>query len=263
MAKNILKEKLEQRAPINGMHLSLPIWEMGEIVSPLGYDFIWIDTEHSAMDLRTLNTCLNAVKMYGTSTFVRVPMDDYNATKRVLEMGPDAILFPMVNTKEIAERVIASTLYPPYGTRGCGPLRAIRYGFDDANEYFTKGNFDMARLIQIETEQAVSNLDEILEVPYIDGYIIGPCDLSASVGELGQAEQPKTVELIKYVCKKLTERGKSFGFSHSNAPAELMKFYLENGANIVSSGVDFDYVLRGAIEMRDRINKARVEVEAK
>lgn len=260
MIKNTLKEKLINREPVNGMHISIPAPELGEIVSPLGYDFIWIDTEHSAIDMRTLNQMLNNVKLYGSSTFVRVPVDDYNITKKVLEMGPDAILFPMVNTKDQAERVIKSTLYPPYGTRGCGPMRAVRYGFDDANEYFIRGSFEMARLVQIETEEAVNNLDEILVVPYIDGFVFGYCDLSASTGELGQTVQPQTYKLIEHACKKLTEKGKSFGFSHSNAPEEIIRFYLKNGANIVSSGVDYDYVLQGAINMRDRINKVRTLV---
>ena len=175
-------------------------------------------------------------------------------------MGPDAVLFPMVSTKTQAEKVIKSTFFFFFGTRGCGPLRANRYGFDDAGKYFNHTCLKMARLIQIETEEAVNNLDDILEVPNIDGFIFGYCDLSASVGELGRISQPKTYRLIEQASRKLLEKGKSFGFSHSNPPDNMIRFYLENGANIVSAGVDFDYVLRGAVNMRNRVNSVRSAV---
>ncbi|MBQ8140791.1 MAG: aldolase [Clostridia bacterium] len=260
MRKNILKEKLEKREPINGTHISLPVPSHGEMLGLAGFDWVWIDTEHAPIDHKTLLECINGVAMTGTSAVVRVPVNDYNATKKVIEMGPDGIIFPMINNKKLAEEAIQSTLYPPYGTRGFGPMRAVRYGCDDVNEYIREGVFNMARLVQIETEEAVRNLDEILEVPYIDGFIIGPCDLSASVGELGKSEQPKTNALIDIVGEKLSARGKSFGVSIGNATEEFIRRYVGIGANIISTGTDYDYLVKGAIAMRTHLQTVRDKI---
>ncbi|MGM9682619.1 MAG: HpcH/HpaI aldolase/citrate lyase family protein [Eubacteriales bacterium] len=257
MIKNILKQKLINREPINGTHISMPVASHGEILGLAGFDFVWIDTEHAPMDDPTLLECINLTKMSGSSTVVRVPVDDYNKTKKVVEMGPDGIVFPMINTKELAQKAIASTLYPPYGNRGFGPMRAVRYGIDDVNEYINKGVFEMARLVQVETEEAVRNLEEILTVPYIDGFIIGPCDLAGSVGELGKKDQPKTRELIRHVGEVLSGAEKSFGVSIGNADEETLDFYLGIGANIISTGVDYGYLLNTAISTRERLNAFR------
>ncbi|MGM9684239.1 MAG: HpcH/HpaI aldolase/citrate lyase family protein, partial [Eubacteriales bacterium] len=116
MDKNLLKEKLKNRAQINGTHLSMPVPEHAEIMGLAGFDFIWIDTEHAPIEGRVLLECINLVKMTGTASVIRVPVNDYNRTKKVLEMGPDGIIFPMISTKEQAEAAVRSTLYPPFGT---------------------------------------------------------------------------------------------------------------------------------------------------
>lgn len=256
MKKNIFKQRLQARELLCGTHLQLPVPEHADIIALAGFDYIWIDTEHSPIDDRTLLHCVELVKMHGTATMVRVPVNDYNRTKKVLEIWPDAIVFPMINTKEQAETAVRSTLYPPYGNRGFGPMRAVSYGNEDVNEYIEKGVFELARLVQVETSEAVANLDEILTVPYIDGFIIGPCDLAASVGELGKIEQPKTQALIRKAAECITAAGKSFGVSIGDASPEFLDFYLGLGANLISSGVDYGYLLNGAKEMQKRLSSA-------
>ncbi len=255
MTKNIFREKILSHQPLCGTHIQLPVAEHGEIMGLAGFDYIWIDNEHSPIPPNILLQCINLVKMSGTAAIVRVPVNDYNATKKVLEMGPDGIVFPMINTKALAEDAVASTLYPPYGTRGFGPMRAVRYGLDDTLDYINEGCFELARLAQLETVEAVENLDDILTVDHLDGFIIGPMDLAASVGELGKAEKPVTMELIETIGNKLSAAGKSFGVSIGGVSDEMLKFYVDLGATLISTGVDFGYLLDSAIATRQRLRR--------
>ena len=116
-----------------GTHVSLSEPIITELIGNLGYDFIWVDTEHTAIDYHTLELLLMGARASGTQTLVRVPWNDAVLAKRVLEQGPDGIIFPMVNTAEEADRAMKSTLYPPEGNRGFGPIRATQYGLEDAD----------------------------------------------------------------------------------------------------------------------------------
>ena len=172
-----LKEKIKAGKPICGTHVQLSDPAICEIFGQLGYDYIWLDMEHSTLSFREVYNSMNAANLRGTPVIVRVPQDDLTFTKKVMEMGPDGIIFPMVNTSEEADRLIGYTLYPPYGKRGFGPLRAVRYGDVDAKEYTSQGHLEVCRFIQIESTVAIENLEKIAENPYIDGFIFGPVDL--------------------------------------------------------------------------------------
>ena len=113
-----LKSKVLEVRNICGTHVSLSDPASCEMIAPLGYDFIWIDLEHSELSPRELHNHMNAAKAFGTPTIVRLPMHDLTVTKKVLEMGPDGIIFPMIHNAEEAEKLISYTLYPPYGNRG-------------------------------------------------------------------------------------------------------------------------------------------------
>ena len=190
MVRNHFKSRLHEN--LIGTHISMTDSIVSEMLGRLGYDFIWIDTEHSEMSYTNLRNHLTAVNAGGTPTLVRVSMNDYNHVKRVMEMGPDAILFPMINTPEEADAAMQFCMYPPQGRRGFGPLRAVNYGIEDLDAYITAANENTCRFIQIETETAVRNLPRIVKNPYIDGYFFGPCDLSGSIGELNQVFGQRT-----------------------------------------------------------------------
>ena len=128
-----LKEKLQDCEEIAGMHVSLGDACVSELLAGVGFDFLWIDTEHTAIDYQALQNHLIAARAGGTSTLVRIPENNKVLVKRVLEMGPTGIIFPMINTAEEAETAMKSCLYPPYGIRGYGPIRAVSYGQDDGD----------------------------------------------------------------------------------------------------------------------------------
>ena len=158
----MLKEKIKNKEKTIGMYVQLADISIARIAGLAGYDFVWVDTEHSYMSYETLLGHIIAIKATGTPVVVRVPQDDLTATKKVLEMGVDGIIFPMVKSAEEAERVISSTLYPIEGNRGFGPMNAIDYGMKDVKKYINSNRDDLCRFIQIEHRDTVENIDEIM-----------------------------------------------------------------------------------------------------
>ena len=149
-------------------------------------------------------------------------------------------------------------LYPPLGNRGCGPLRAVMYGNTPIKEYIDDQLNNLCRFIQIESITAVKNLPEMVKNPYIDGYILGPFDLSGTIGKLSDVYCEENMALIKETISILKANGKCVGMSMTSTDeAEQRKWY-ELGANMVTSGADFDYIAKGAkknVEQLARILK--------
>lgn len=243
---NELKKKLHQRVRLAGTHVTMNDPCISELIGNLGFDFIWIDTEHTSIDLQTLQSHLIGAKAAGVSSVVRVPFHDPGVTKRVLEMGPDGIVFPMVHTPEEADALMKLCLFPPLGNRGFGPLRAIRYGIDDVDEYVNHTSLDLCRFIQIESEAAVKNMPELVKNPYIDGFIFGPNDLSGSIGELGRVYGERTTRLIDEAVAILRAAGKPFGVSTGSTDREILQYWHDKGMGIISAGADHAYLLNGA-----------------
>jgi len=252
----LLKDKIKNKEKTIGMHINLNDIVTARIAGLAGYDFVWIDLEHSNLSLENLLGHILAVQATGTSVIVRVPVDDLTYTKKVIEMGPDGIIFPMIRSAEQAKKRIDSTLYPPYGTRGFGPMNAIGYGFKDVNEYIKNTCDSMCRFIQIEHVDAVNSLDEIIKNPYIDGYIIGANDLSGSIGELGNVFGKNTTELIKKTVKTLKENDKYVAISTGDTSDETLSYWHSMGMDMISAGADFDFLQQAAL--KNRINLERI-----
>ena len=241
---NPLKEKIKAGKSICGTHVLLSDPAICEIFGQLGYDYIWLDMEHSTLAFREVYNSLNAANLRGTPVIVRVPQDDLTFTKKVMEMGPEGIIFPMVNTPEDADRLISYTLYPPYGKRGFGPLRAVRYGDIDAKAYTSEGHLEVCRFIQIESKVAIENLEKIAENPYIDGFIFGPVDLSGTLGCLTEVldEDGETQKWMKKAIAILKAKGKYIGISYGDTRPEVIRHWHEMGIDMISVGSDFGYL---------------------
>ncbi len=229
-----------------GTYIAMTDSISSEILGSLGYDFIWIDSEHAENSFTSLRNHITAVNAGGTAAIVRVQMNDYNYVKRVLEIGPQGIIFPMVNTPEEARTVASYVAYPPKGIRGFGPLRAVRWGLDDVNEYIDTVDSALSCFVQIETAEAVENLDEIVRVEGIDGFIFGPCDLSGSIGELNRVFDEKTQYYIKKAIGILKKHNKPIGIATGSTDEKVLRFWHDLGINILTSGADYDYILQGA-----------------
>jgi len=240
------KQKVLDCKKICGTHTAINHPVIGKIFGSIGFDFVWIDTEHTASGSDDLMFMIDAVQSAGTPAIVRVPVCDLAHTKRTLEMGPDGIIFPTVNTPEEAKRVMSMCMYPPEGTRGFGPLRAVNFGERDMDEYIAASNRELTRFIQLESKTAVDNLPEIVKNPYIDGYIFGPCDLSGSIGELNQIFGEHTIALIKKAIGILKDNGKCIGVSTGSTDPEVIGFWNDLGINMISAGVDYGYIRSGS-----------------
>lgn len=251
----MLKQKILNGEKIIGTHINFSDPSVGRIAGLAGFDYIWIDTEHNYISFESLLSQIIAVKSSGTNVIVRVPQDDLTATKKVLEMGPDGIVFPMVRSAEEAERLISYTLYPPYGRRGFGPMNAVGYGAFDTMDFVSNNHKTMCRFIQIEHIDAVKNLDDIMKNEYIDGYIIGANDLSGSIGELCNTKGERTVSLIKETISKLKANGKYVGISTGDYSEENLLYWRDMGVDMISAGADFDFLTLGLKKAKEDMSR--------
>lgn len=249
-----IKEKVAKALPICGTHVNVSDTIITEIFASLGYDFIWVDMEHTTLSAEQVYHHLLAAKSAGTPVFVRVPVDDLTMTKRVLEMGPAGIIFPMVKDAEHAKRLLDNTLYPPYGTRGCGPKGAVRYGLDSEPYYYGQGHLDqLCRFVQIEKSTAAEEAEKIAAIPYLDGCVLGMHDLSGSIGRLGDIFCEENLRLANKSIAAFKAAGKTVGVSTFATDAETLQRYHDMGINMISTGADYDYVLKKGKETLERI----------
>ena len=238
---SIIREKLKRNELCFGTHCSTTDADFYEMCGLLGYDYIWIDNEHAGMTQPMIKNAIIATNAGGCCAIVRVPDHDMAHVKPIIECGPDGVIFPMVNTAEEARHCVSICTYPPKGTRGFGPLRAIDYGMKSFDEYVATVDDSFLKLMQCEHVEAVKNLDEILEVPGVDGIICGPMDLSASAGRLGKFHEPEVKALMQTIIDKCKAHKKHFGLSYGLLDMELMKFWVEQGASFFSLGTPQDY----------------------
>lgn len=254
---NKFREKLLSGKIMLGTHVNLVDYRMCEMMGLVGFDYLWIDMEHVSTDFKSMEMDLIAAKSTGTPCIVRASWNDVPFIKRVLECGPDAIVVPMINSVEEARKFIDNCIYPPEGKRGYGPYRAINYGIDDAQEYIDKKSKEVCRFIQVEDKRAVEVMGEMAEIPYLDGFIVGPMDLSASVGDLGRAtKSKKTIELIELAVKKAHDAGKWIGISTGADNIEELQMWIDKGFDFISAGLDTSYIVKGAQRTLATLNEA-------
>ena len=251
----MLRTKIENKEKTIGMYVQLADISIARIAGLAGYDFVWVDTEHSYMSNETLLRHIIALKGTGTPVIVRAPQNDLTCTKRILEMGVDGIIFPMIRSANEANEVISYTLYPPCGERGFGPMNAIDYGLKNVKEFIDDGHKRCCRFIQLEHKDAIDNLDEIMKNPYIDGYIFGPNDLAASYGLAGQPFCDEITKIIKDTVEKLHKNGKYVAIASGGYSDEILKHWSSFGVDMLSGGADFDFLRDGAVNNRKNLEK--------
>ncbi len=179
MRKNVVKHKIKAGTPSVGTWLATGSPLAAEIMAHQGFDWLTIDMEHNAIDISQAQSIFQAIATTETIPFARVPWNDPQIIKRVLDVGAYGIVIPTVESVDQAERAIDASRYPPDGHRGMGTIRGRLYGGED---YTTHANEEICVIIMLETITAVHNADAILAVPGIDAVFIGPNDLAASMG---------------------------------------------------------------------------------
>lgn len=248
-----IEEKLKRGEILYGTHSSMGGPVTSEIYGTVGFDAVWIDTEHGCIDKSELLSAIMGAAATEMATFVRVPWNDMVLVKPILEMGCEGIIFPMVTSAEEARYAVQSCMYPPEGIRGFGPCRCIQYGKIDQQEYIKKNSRKIWKIVQIEHIKAVENLDEILQVDGINLFVIGPCDLSGSMGLLAQTKHPEVKEMFDHIAGKLRNAGKPFGVS-MGYDEESITDWVRRGASFLFADNDISYLYNGA---SDTLNKLR------
>ncbi|MDR9469393.1 4-hydroxy-2-oxoheptanedioate aldolase [Marinospirillum sp.] len=236
LPKNRFKQGLATGKPQYGLWLGLPDNSAAEIAAVAGFDWLLIDGEHAPFDLRTILAHLQAIAPYDVAPIVRCVEGDTALIKQLLDIGVQTLLVPMVETAEQAEHLVKAVRYPPQGIRGLGTslARAARWG--QVPGYLKKANDEICLIVQVETASALENLDAILQVEGVDGVFIGPSDLSASMGYIGDAGNPAVVTAINQGLNKIRAAGKYAGLLCLDP--SLAQSYVQEGANFVGVGVD-------------------------
>lgn len=179
MRPNAVKARLNKREPVLGTWLSLASPLVAEMCGSVGFDWLAVDMEHSAVDYGTVQAMLQAISIGHTVPYVLVPTNDAKEIKRSLDIGAYGIVVPNVKTPEEAERAVRACRYPPDGFRGVGSVRGPLYGGPD---YYEKANSEISVVVMIEDAEAVNRIADIMQIPGIDAFHIGPYDLAASLG---------------------------------------------------------------------------------
>ena len=236
------REKLLQGDVLVGTLITLASAEVAEILAAVGFDWLFVDTEHSAFNAYGAQRVLQAAGR-NCPCVVRVPANDDVWIKKALDIGASGIIAPQVNTAADAEAIVRMCKYPPDGTRGVGIGRAHTYGLA-FNEYMARANDEIAVILQAETHQALNNISEIVKVPGIDAIFIGPYDLSASLGKMGQLTDPEVVHAMDTIATACQSAGVRLGVFA--AATDGIKPYLQQGYTLLAVGTDCLHMAQSA-----------------
>jgi 2-keto-3-deoxy-L-rhamnonate aldolase RhmA len=203
---NNLKHKLKNSEATIGSWITLAHPAIAEIMAKAGFDWLVVDLEHSVITIREAEELIRVIDLCNVVPLVRVSSNDPIQIKRVMDAGAHGVVVPMINSVDEAENVVEAVRYPPKGIRGVGLARAQGYG-NNFKEYLEWVNKDSVVIVQVEHIDAVRNLEQILSTDGVDGFIVGPYDLSGSLGFPGQFDHP----LMKEAMEKIISVGKTSG----------------------------------------------------
>jgi len=236
-----LKQKLLNKELTIGSWLSFGYTPICEMMSKSAFEWLVIDMEHTATDYNIMLQMIQVINLCDCTPLVRVGANDELLIKRVMDSGAHGVIVPMVNTKADAERAVSFIKYPPSGKRGVGLFRAQGYGmeFEEYKNWLEK---ESICIVQIEHLKGVENLSEILSVDGVDGFIIGPYDLSGSVGCPGNFKDSKVVKLMEEVTRFVNNSSKPGGLHIVNSDHELLNTKIEEGYKFIAYGDDMVFL---------------------
>lgn len=244
-----LKNKLKNNDLAIGGWVMVGHPASAEIMARSGLDWVCVDLEHSATDLSTAENLIRAIEFGGSTPLVRLTNNDENLIKRVMDSGSHGIIVPMVQTAQEMQEAVNAVYYPPRGSRGVGLARAQKYGADFVGYQEWLGN-EAVVIAQIEHINAVNNLEDILSIEGVDGYFLGPYDLSASMGLTGQIEHPDVqaaMTRVYEIGKKLNKPG---GLHIVEPDEQKLKDSVAKGFTFIAYSIDtriIDTICRSAV----------------
>ena len=243
----IFREKLNSGKLCCGVGITFADPAVTEAIAPLA-DFVWIDLEHNPTNLETMMGHLIAARAGRTMALVRVPSNDIGWIKRVLDSGAEGIILPQAQSYEEIASYVAACRYPPLGTRGFGPRRPSDYGRITGDEYLELANRELFVVAQIETAGAVRDIARIVQIQGLDSLVLGPNDLSGSLGLLGKLDDARVQQAMQLVILAARQAGLFIGMG-MGASSEFAVHAAKMGVHWVQVGNDFEYMNRFATQL--------------
>lgn len=255
MTVNTLKQRLQEREPTIGSWITLGHTSVAEIMAKAGFDWLVVDMEHSVITLDVAQQLIQVIEGCGVVPLVRVGENNPNAVKRAMDAGAQGVLVPMVNTREQAESAVRAVKYPPVGTRGVGLARAQGYGasFD---EYAASINDESIVVVQVEHIEAVTNLESILSVKGVDGCIVGPYDLSGSLGVPGNFQHPDVLAALRRVEQVCNAREIASGIHVVEPDYRLVVEHAARGHSFIGFGLDILFLGNSCREQMAKLRES-------
>ena len=236
-----LKQRLQKKELTVGSWLTIPHRSVVEVFAKSGFEWLVIDLEHSPIGIDQTAELIAHIQGNGMQALVRVTKNEEVIIKRVLDAGADGIVVPMIKCKQEAEKAVSFTYYPPLGSRGVGLNRAQHYG-EGFEPYKKWLNENIVIIAQIEHIHAIENLDEILAVKGIDGTIIGPYDLSGSMGYPGEYLREDVKHALESYIAKTNKANKPLGYHVIESEASISVEKVKQGYTFIAFSIDFFFL---------------------
>lgn len=208
--------------------------EAAEILSDVGFDWLFIDAEHTTLSSSDIQAIVGRIS-HKVPSLVRLPAPEETPLKKALDLGAAGIIAPMVNSAEQAQQIVNWSRYSPEGNRGVGLGRAQGYGFT-FDDYLAKANEEITVVVQAEHIDAVNSIEQIVQVPGVDAVLIGPYDLSASLKRIGEIDHPEVTGAIDHVTEVCKQHNMPLGIF--GVTLDSVKPYIEKGFTLITVGVD-------------------------
>ena len=248
---NAFKKAIATGKPQIGIWSSLCSAISAEVLADAGFDWVLLDSEHSPNELPIVQNQLDALLAGNTEGIVRPAWNDTVLIKRYLDVGARTLLIPYVQNPEEAKRAVAATRYPPLGVRGVsGCTRANRYG--RVKDYFKRVHDELCVLLQVETTSAMKHIEAIAEIDGVDGIFIGPNDLAADMGHLGNWQHPDVWKVMEDAAKRIRKAGKAPGILVGEADGQRC---IDMGYTFVAVGSDLVMLARGSEALAAKFKK--------
>ena len=233
---NPFKKSLIEGKTVFGCWLALADTLSAELMGTAGFDWLVIDGEHAPNDLRSILAQLQVLEASDSHAIVRVPLGETYVIKQVLDAGAQTVLVPMVDSAELARQLVRDVTYPPHGDRGVGHALSRAARFSQTADYGTTADAQICLLVQVESRKGLAALDDILAVEGIDGVLIGPADLAADMGHMGNPLHADVQALIRDALRRIRAAGKAPGILSTNDT--MTREALDAGAQFVAVGAD-------------------------
>lgn len=246
--ENSFKFRLKNGETQIGLWVGLGDPSVAELASQCGYDWLVIDGEHGPNGLRDVLAQLRAIGRDKAHPVVRTRDDNRAEIKQMLDIGAQTILIPMIESAEQARAAVQSVLYPPEGVRGVGAALARASGYNAIPDYLQSANDEICLLLQVENKAGIAALDDILAVKRIDGIFIGPADLAADMGYLGQPGAPEVQAVVQDALRRIRAAGKAAGILTSDIG--LARGYAALGVEFLAIGSDVGVLRSGLTTLR-------------